>query len=106
MFITFLQYFTVESDISHVEWTTAARFYIIPSGSQANGHSTLYAECSNNHSSLFHKSMPVKCVNVHSTLSAECSKHSVHCYDVLLNKSCTSFCKILNNIIEITPPGL
>ena len=38
-------------------------------------HSTLY---SNIHSSLFHKSMPVKCVNVHSTLYAECSNiHSL-----------------------------
>ena len=35
-------------------------------------HSTLYAGCSNIHSSLFHKSMMVMCVNVESTLYTEC----------------------------------
>ena len=46
MFITFfLQYFTVESDISCVEWTTAARFYIIPSGSQVHDDCSQYTVC-------------------------------------------------------------
>ena len=41
-------------------------------------HSTLYAGCSNIHSSLFHKSMMVMCVNVHSTLYAKCSNIHSH----------------------------
>ena len=41
-------------------------------------HSTMYAGCSNIHSSLFHKSMMVMCVNVNSTLYAECSNIHSH----------------------------
>ena len=65
------QDFTAEPDISRVEWMSDARFYIIPSGSQVLDDYSLNAECCNVHSSLFHKSMPVKCVTVHSTLYAE-----------------------------------
>ena len=45
IFIIFLQYFIVESNISCVEWTTAARFYIIPSTSQVHDDFSQYTVC-------------------------------------------------------------
>ena len=90
MFTTFLQYFTVESDISNGRQLKDST--LIPLGAKcmtivpsilyaecSNIHSSLYAGCSNIHSSLYagcsniHSSLYAGCSNIHSSMSAECS---------------------------------